>query len=98
MPVVADGWSNNIDNRISFQDWSLTHSTLRKVGRVGGFGLVATCAAYVAPDGKGWPGELGVDRDDQVPRLAELAQAIGGHGGLVELGREALDEHRPARS
>lgn len=36
MPVVADGWSNNIDNRISFQDWSLTHSTLRKVGRVGG--------------------------------------------------------------
>lgn len=30
------GLSNNVDNRISFQDYSLTHSTLRKVGRVGG--------------------------------------------------------------
>lgn len=34
--AVADGWSNDHDDRISFQDWSLTHSTLRKVGQVGG--------------------------------------------------------------
>ena len=33
---VADGWSNNTDNRTYFGDWSLTHSTLRKVGQVGG--------------------------------------------------------------
>lgn len=30
------GLSNNIDNRISFETYSLTHSTLRKVGKVGG--------------------------------------------------------------
>jgi V8-like Glu-specific endopeptidase len=30
------GWSNDIDNRISFEDYSLTHSTLRRIGRVGG--------------------------------------------------------------
>jgi len=30
------GLSNNIDNRISFEDYSLTHSTLRRIGRVGG--------------------------------------------------------------
>lgn len=34
--VTARGLSNDVDNRISFEDWSLTHSTLRKVGRVGG--------------------------------------------------------------
>jgi V8-like Glu-specific endopeptidase len=30
------GLSNDIDNRISFEDYSLTHSTLRRIGRVGG--------------------------------------------------------------
>jgi V8-like Glu-specific endopeptidase len=28
------GWSNDIDNRISFQSYSDTHSTLRRIGRV----------------------------------------------------------------
>ena len=50
----------------------------------GGFGLVATCAAYVALDGKGWPGELGVDRDACVPGLTRLAARIR-EGGAVAM-------------
>ncbi|MEZ4403545.1 MAG: NADH:flavin oxidoreductase [Kofleriaceae bacterium] len=49
---------------------------------VGGFGLISTCAAYVSVDGKAWDGELGVERDDQVARLAGLATALKVKGGL----------------
>ena len=53
----------------------------------GGFGLVATCAAYVARDGKAWDGELAIDRDDQLPGLARLATRLrrAGAVGLVQL-------------
>ncbi|HSK01683.1 MAG TPA: NADH:flavin oxidoreductase [Kofleriaceae bacterium] len=53
----------------------------------GGFGLVETCAAYVALDGKAWPGELGVDRDACVPGLTRLAARLheGGAPCMVQL-------------
>ena len=50
---------------------------------VGGFGIVCTCAAYVARDGKAWDGELGVDRDEDVPGLTRLATAIKSHGSTA---------------
>ncbi|MEO8843151.1 MAG: NADH:flavin oxidoreductase [Kofleriaceae bacterium] len=49
----------------------------------GGFGLVCTCAAYVAKDGKAWDGELGVDREDDLPNLTKLATAIKRHGSAA---------------
>ena len=54
---------------------------------LGGYGLVTTCAAYVARDGKAWDGELGVDRDECLPGLTRLASAIKKHGsvGMVQL-------------
>ena len=53
----------------------------------GGFGMIETCAAYVAHDGKGWAGELGVDRDDDLPGLARLATRIkqAGAAAIVQL-------------
>jgi len=53
----------------------------------GGFGVVETCAAYVATDGKAWPGELGVHDDAFAPGLARLAKTLSGHGarGIVQL-------------
>lgn len=56
--VTPRGWSNDVDNRISFEDYGLTHSTLRKVGQVGGgctgalFGnrLVLTAAHCIFDD------------------------------------------------
>ncbi len=49
----------------------------------GGFGLVETCAAHVAQDGKAWDGQLGVDRDDDIPGLTRLAERIRRAGGLA---------------
>jgi 2,4-dienoyl-CoA reductase-like NADH-dependent reductase (Old Yellow Enzyme family) len=53
----------------------------------GGFGMVATCAAYVAKDGKAWDGQLGVDRDDDLEGLARLASRVqrGGSACIVQL-------------
>lgn len=53
----------------------------------GGFGVVETCAAYVAQDGKAWDGELGIDRDACIPGLTQLATRIhaGGAKALVQL-------------
>ncbi len=53
----------------------------------GGFGLVTTCAAYVALDGKAWPGELGIDRDECLPGLTRLASRLraGGAASMAQL-------------
>ncbi len=49
----------------------------------GGFGLVETCAAHVAQDGKAWAGELGVSEDGMVPGLSRLASRIHAGGALA---------------
>ena len=53
----------------------------------GGFGLIETCAAYVGQDGKAWAGELGVDREDDLPGLRRLAERLrqGGGAAIVQL-------------
>ena len=49
----------------------------------GGFGILETCAAYVGLDGKAWAGELGVDRDEDLPGLTRLAARLRRGGGLA---------------
>ena len=53
----------------------------------GGFGLISTCAAYVARDGKAWDGELAIDRDACLPGLRRLATRLhdGGARAIVQL-------------
>jgi len=78
-----------LTNKQSLPDGRLGDDELGWIARRadGGFGLIETCAAYVARDGKAWDGELGVDRDALLPGLTRLAERIqrGGAVGLVQL-------------
>ena len=78
-----------LTNGQSHPDGRLADEEVRWLERraAGGFGVVTTCAAYVAPEGKAWAGELGVDDDGDLPALRGLATALRGHGalGMVQL-------------
>jgi len=48
----------------------------------GGFGLTMTCAAHVQSIGQGFPGQLGVWGDHQLPGLKRLAADINATGSV----------------
>ncbi len=48
----------------------------------GGFGLVLTAAAYVAPAGQVWDGQLGIASAQHLPGLSRLADAIARNGAV----------------
>lgn len=72
-------------NQQSLADGQLGDDELHWLARRvdGGFGMIATCAAYVALDGKAWDGELGIERDDQLPGLTRLATRLRRNGGAA---------------
>jgi len=83
-------WPNRIalapmTNMQSLADGRLGDDELAWLARRadGGFGMIETCAAYVALDGKAWDGELGVDRDDDLPGLRRLAERLRRHGSAA---------------
>ena len=49
----------------------------------GGFGLTMTCASHVQANGKGFPGQLGIFDDAQIPGHTRLAKAIQDSGSLA---------------
>jgi 2,4-dienoyl-CoA reductase-like NADH-dependent reductase (Old Yellow Enzyme family) len=71
-------------NKQSHADGSLGDDELRWLcSRAdGGFGVVMTCAAHVAKDGQGWPGELGIFDDALLPGLTTLAAALRERGAV----------------
>jgi len=92
-------WSNRLavaplTNKQSHADGTLGDDERRwLVARArGGFGLVMSCATYVAREGQAWTGQLGISDDRHVPgldRLADDVRAAGAvssvqlhHGGL----------------
>ncbi len=47
----------------------------------GGVGLIITGYAYVRPEGKSTPGQLGIYSDRHIPGLARIAEAVHAAGG-----------------
>jgi 2,4-dienoyl-CoA reductase-like NADH-dependent reductase (Old Yellow Enzyme family) len=78
-------WLAPLTNIQSHADGTLGDDELHFLaGRVdGGFGVVETCAAFVAPEGKAWAGELGVHSEAMVPGLTRLAARIHQGGALA---------------
>lgn len=71
-------------NLQSHDDGTLSEDELRWLLRRadGGFGVMETCAAHVALDGRGWEGELGIHDDALLPGLTRLASALRERGCL----------------
>ena len=51
----------------------------------GGVGLVIPGYAFVSPEGKDAPGQLGICSDEQIPGLARMAHAVQAAGGSIAL-------------
>ena len=49
----------------------------------GGVGLIITGHAYVSPEGRAGPWQLGIHRDDFIPDLQELTNAVHDAGGKI---------------
>jgi 2,4-dienoyl-CoA reductase-like NADH-dependent reductase (Old Yellow Enzyme family) len=77
-------WLAPLTNMQSAPDGTLSDDELHflELRAKGGFGVVETCAAHVALDGQGWPGELGVYDDHLLPGLTRLASALREAGAL----------------
>ena len=76
-------------NKQSHEDGTLSDDERRwlESRADGGFGTVMTCAAHVAKDGQGWPGELGIFDDAHLPGLRSLATTLRERGArsIVQL-------------
>ncbi|KWX69340.1 NADH-dependent flavin oxidoreductase [Paenibacillus riograndensis] len=55
------------------------------IRRSKGAGMVITACVYVSRGGKGFAGEFGADRDELIPSLRRLAEAIKGEGAKAVL-------------
>jgi 2,4-dienoyl-CoA reductase-like NADH-dependent reductase (Old Yellow Enzyme family) len=82
-------WKNRLmlaplTNCQSHPDGTLSDEEFRwlTMRATGGFGLVMTCAAHVQRIGQGFPGQLGVFSDDQLPGLTRMAAKNKAEGAV----------------
>jgi len=66
-----DGFANN---------WHLVHLGSRAVG---GAGLVLVEATAVAPEGRITPGDLGLWKDEHIPKLREIVEFVHNQGAYI---------------
>ena len=73
-----------LTNSQSAEDGSCSAEELHWLERraEGGFGIVMTCAAYVARGGKAFEGQLGCFDEKHLPGLSEIAPSVARSGGL----------------
>ncbi|MGZ3547759.1 MAG: NADH:flavin oxidoreductase/NADH oxidase [Vulcanimicrobiaceae bacterium] len=69
----VDGFANQ---------WHLVHLGSRAVG---GAGLVLTEATAVSPEGRITPSDLGIYRDEHIPKLREIVEFIHEHGAVAAI-------------
>lgn len=69
---------SHADGRLSDDEYRWL--TLRAQG---GFGLTMTCASHVQPQGRGFPGQLGIFSDDCLEGLSRLASGLRAAGSLA---------------
>ena len=70
-------WSGNSDGTI-------TDDELRYYDkRSGGVGLVITACAYIIPHGQGFPGQIGIHKDEMIPSLKKIAGTIHDRGACA---------------
>ncbi|PLT27462.1 NADH-dependent flavin oxidoreductase [Peribacillus deserti] len=73
-------------NFSSNEDGTVTEQEVEYyVRRASGVSMVITACTYVTPNGKGFHGEFGADRDELIPSLKQLAQAIKAEGAKAVL-------------
>ncbi len=70
-------WSGNNDGTIT--DRELQYYDKRS----GGPGLVITACAYIMPQGQGFPGQIGIHKDEMIPSLKKIADTIHNRGALA---------------
>ncbi|OGM47210.1 hypothetical protein ABOM_003952 [Aspergillus bombycis] len=65
-------------------DGSVSEADVRWLSRcaAGNFSMIMTCAANVHPDGKAFPGQMGIWSDTHLPGLRRVADIIRKHGGV----------------
>ena len=73
-----------LTNKQSNEDGTLSSEEIKFLVRraEGGFGIVTTAASHVMENGQGWPGEMGVWGDHQIPGLTRLADELRNQGAL----------------
>lgn len=72
--------------QMSFEDGSVTSDEIHYMQqRAGGVSLFITPVAYINPEGKGFEGQLGVENDNKIPGLRQLAFAIKSRGAKAIL-------------
>ncbi len=90
-------------NYSSNQDGSVTEDEINYYTRRSkGVGAVITAVANITPGGKGFPGQIGCDRDELIPSLSKLAKSIKGQGAkailqIFHAGRMSLPDEVPNR-